>query len=87
MSKNHNQSQIHVRNSSGKFRPGTTTPPAEAEANTLSPNEQSYLAQASKTPTDPSTISPSLEAVDIVEIVTGTMHTDEGDSVDPSDQG
>lgn len=89
MSKKHNQSQIHVRNTIGKFRPGTTTPPAEAETNNLSLHEQTYLARGSTTPTPSGELTapdPGLEAVDIVDLVNGTMHTHEGDGADPSSQ-
>jgi hypothetical protein len=98
MSKKHNEGQIHVRNTSGEFRPGTTTPPAEAQTNKLSLHEQTYLARGSKTQTPPGEMTaadanaiwptnPGLEAADIVEVVSGSMHTDEGDSADPSSQG
>jgi hypothetical protein len=90
MSKNHNQGQIHVRNTSGKFRPGTTTPPAAAhEPTVLAPHEEAYLARGSKTDastTDENIDPGGLDAVDVVEVITGTMHPDEGDSVDPSGQ-
>jgi hypothetical protein len=98
MSKQHNESQIHVRSTSGKYRPGTTTPPQqEADAGKLSPLEQSYLAKGSDTPpceevagdVDDNALwplGPGLEAADIVEVLSGSMHTDEGDSVDPSSQ-
>lgn len=87
MSKQHNQAQIHVRNTGGKFRPGTTTPPADPETNQLSLQEQTYLARGTNPQTpaaDPNTIAPGLEVVEIVEIINGSMHTHEGDSTDPS---
>jgi hypothetical protein len=83
----HNQAQIHVRNTSGKFRPGTTTHPSEAETNNLSSNEQTYLARGSNPQTpaaDPNALAPGLEVVDIVEVINGSTHTHEGDSTDPS---
>ena len=80
MSKPHNEAQIHVRNTTGKFRPGTTTPPAEAETNQLSPNEQTYLARGSNAPEPPPT--PGLEPIDIVEVLSDTLHPDVADSPD-----
>jgi hypothetical protein len=87
----HNEAQIHVRTAAGKFRPGTTTPPpAEAEPTKLSPNEQSFLARGSKPDPTPGEMTAAdangLEAADVVEVVSGSMHTDEGDSIDPSSQ-
>jgi hypothetical protein len=93
----HNESQIHVRSTSGKYRPGTTAPPQAADAGKLSTLEQTYLGKGSGTPPSEEIadaddnavwpLGPGLEASDIVEVLSGSMHTDEGDSVDPSSQG
>jgi hypothetical protein len=79
----HNQTQIHVRSTSGKYRPGTTAPPQGSASTPLSPKEQAFLGQG--VIPDPAECEVP-EAVDFVEVVSGSMHTDEGDSTDPSGQ-
>lgn len=83
MSKKHNEAQIHVRDSQGQFRPGTTQPPpaqTQAETPNLSPAEQDYLSRGSGS----NQAVDSLDEADVVEVLTGCEHADVADSGDPS---